>query len=133
MFGMAQNPLTVLVVDDHPEVSTVVMLCLSNAGYQVCQAEDGEIGLQLALKERPAIILLDEFMPRMNGQALLAKLKENPATAHIPVLVIAGSGIADELEWERRRAFALLAKPFEFHELLEVVRKALALPSVPSR
>ena len=127
---MAQNPPTVLVVDDHPEVSTVVTLCLSNAGYQVFQAEDGEVGLELALRERPAIILLDEFMPRMNGQVLLAKLKENPITAHIPVIVIAGSGIADELEWQRRGAFALLAKPFQFHELLEIVEKAFAFHSI---
>ena len=127
---MIQNPRPVLVVDDNPEVSTVVTLCLSTAGYRVCQAEDGEAGFQLALKETPALILLDEYMPRMSGQALLAKLKESSVTAHIPVIVIAGSGMTDELEWHRRGAFALLAKPFQFHELLEIVQKALAFHAI---
>jgi DNA-binding response OmpR family regulator len=123
---MIQNPRVVLVVDDNPEVSTVVALCLTTAGYRVCQAEDGEAGYQFALKEKPAIILLDEYMPRMSGQALLSKLKETSATAHIPVIVIAGSGITDEFEWHGRGAFALLAKPFQFHELLEIVQRGLS-------
>lgn len=123
---MTQNPQTVLVVEDNPEVSTVVMLCLRSAGFPVFQAEDGEAGFHLALKERPAVILLDEYMPRMNGQVLLARLKESSITVHIPVIMIAGSGMLDEIEWQSRGAFALLAKPFQFHELITIVRKALS-------
>lgn len=126
---MTQNPHTVLVVEDNPEVSTVVMLCLRSAGFRVFQAEDGDSGFQLALKEQPTLILLDEYMPRVNGHVMLAKLKESSVTAHIPVIMIAGSGMTDELEWKNRGAFALLAKPFQFNELLAVVRKALSTPS----
>jgi DNA-binding response OmpR family regulator len=123
---MAQNPHAVLVVDDNPEVSTVVMLCLRSAGFRALQAEDGESGFQLALTEKPALILLDECMPRMNGQMMLAKLKESAITGRIPVIMIAGSGLTDEKEWQSRGAFGLLAKPFQFHELLSIVRKALS-------
>jgi len=123
---MTQNPHTVLIVEDNPEVSTVVMLCLRSAGFRVFQAEDGEAGFELAVREQPTLILLDEYMPRMNGQALLAKLKETSATAPIPVIMIAGSGMLDELEWQSGGAFGLLAKPFQFHELLAIVRRALS-------
>ena len=126
---MTQNPHTVLVVEDNPEVSTVVMLCLRGVGFRVFQAGDGEAGFQLVLKEHPDLILLDEYMPGMSGHALLALVKGNSTTAHIPVIMIAGSGMQDEIEWRNRGAFALLAKPFQFHELLAIVRKALSLPS----
>ena len=127
---MVQNPHAVLIVEDNPDVSTVVSLCLRNAGFRVFQAEDGESGFQLVLDEHPTLILLDEFMPRMNGREMLAKLKESPTTAHIPVIIIAGSGMTDEPEWQTRGAFALLAKPFQLHELLMIVRRALASHSL---
>jgi len=123
---MAQNQGTILLVDDNPEICAVVRVYLGRAGFRIVEAEDGEAGLQLASRENPGLILCDEHMPRMNGRMMLMKLRQDPATAAIPVVMIAGSGMLDEEEWRRAGATYLLAKPFHLSELLDLVRTLLS-------
>jgi CheY-like chemotaxis protein len=86
------------------------------------QAADGETGIALARREAPAAITLDVLMPGMDGWAVLGKLKDDPALADIPVVMVT---ILDE----RRLGFALgateyLTKPVKREELLEALERA---------
>jgi PAS domain S-box-containing protein len=112
---------TVLVIDDDPAARTLMRRFLSREGFGVVEAPDGEKGLALALERRPDVITLDILMPGIDGWAVLAALKSDPAVASIPVIL---ATIVDE----ERFGFALgaadyLPKPIDRERLSEVLRK----------
>jgi DNA-binding response OmpR family regulator len=78
----------ILVVEDEVDLREAVMEALSDAGYKVSGAENGQVGLSLALAEHPDLILLDLMMPVMDGHAVLQHLREDPwgKSAHVVVL-----------------------------------------------
>jgi CheY-like chemotaxis protein len=78
----------VLVVEDSKFLRIATERILSRAGYQVIGAADGEQALQIAQDELPDIILLDMLLPKLSGQDVLKALKANPATQHIPVIIL---------------------------------------------
>jgi two-component system cell cycle response regulator len=78
----------VLLVEDSKFLRIATERALSKAGYGVSIASDGEEALQLANDQLPDIILLDMMLPKISGPAVLKALKENPATRHIPVIVL---------------------------------------------
>ncbi len=82
----------VLVIDDSPTITKVVQLVLTKAGYQVQTAADGEAGLEAVRAERPAMILLDFVMPRMNGYNFCRELVADPALRDIPVVLMSAKG-----------------------------------------
>lgn len=85
----------VLVVDDDEDIRTVIEMTLGLKGYEVRSAEDGLDALdQLHGDGKPAVILLDLRMPRMNGLEFLEALRADPALAHIPVVVLTGDSAA---------------------------------------
>jgi CheY-like chemotaxis protein len=82
----------VLVIDDSPTITKVVQLVLTKAGYQVATAADGEQGLAAVRAERPALILLDFVMPRMNGYQFCRELTADPKLRDIPVILMSAKG-----------------------------------------
>ena len=94
-----EHATSVLVVDDDDASRDLLRRQLLRAGYRVIGVRDGELGLQVARQLRPDVVTLDIVMPRMNGWEVLRRLKEDPQTASIPVVVVsiidaAGSGVA---------------------------------------
>jgi putative two-component system response regulator len=89
----------VLAIDDDSMVREMVVRLLKIEGYEVIEAAYGQAGCAAALSEKPNIILLDLNMPIMDGFQVLAKLKSNPETEHIPVIVLTARIV---LESERR-------------------------------
>jgi CheY-like chemotaxis protein len=77
-----------LIVDDEASVRGVLKLRFEKAGHQVIEAGDGEEGLALAKKNLPNLILLDIMMPKMDGLEVCLRLKSDPQTKHIPVVMI---------------------------------------------
>ena len=116
----------VLVVDDDRNVRHSLGYTLVDAGYDVIQAENGAAALELALHERPNIILLDVMMPVMDGFEVLKRLKRNPVTESIPVILltvvdaIKGEGVGMELGVSH-----YLTKPWEPGDLESAVRITL--------
>ncbi|MEO0992683.1 MAG: PleD family two-component system response regulator [Pseudomonadota bacterium] len=112
-------PGRILVVDDIPSSRLVVRARLSMAYYDVIEAASGEDALELARKEQPDLILLDIMMPGMNGYETCRQLKNDPKTAHIPVVVLSGLSSREErvLGFEAG-ADDYLNKPFEDSALL---------------
>jgi CheY-like chemotaxis protein len=78
----------VLLVEDSKFLRMATEHTLSKAGYLVSTASDGEEALQVANDKLPDIILLDMMLPKISGPNVLKALKENPATMHIPVIVL---------------------------------------------
>lgn len=79
---------TILVVEDEEPVLTALVDKFSREGFLLSQAKDGEEGLALALKNHPDLILLDILMPKMDGIALLKKLREDKWGKNVPVFLL---------------------------------------------
>ena len=84
----ASGPASVLVIDDDAGVREFLARFLAGEGVRALTAADGEEGLRLAAQARPSLVLLDVLMPRMDGWAVLAALKADPALADIPVVML---------------------------------------------
>ena len=113
----------ILVVDDDDDIREVMQELLIAEGFQVDVARDGIDALgKLEAEASPPLILLDMMMPRMDGEAFLNALRAKPALAKASVVVISGNGAAREKAGDFQAA-GCLVKPFEFDELLELVRR----------
>src|SRR5690606_14682518 len=113
----------ILVVDDEPEIVALVVYHLARAGYRVSSASSGTDALELARRERPALIVLDLMLPGLSGYEVLEALHNDPATADIAVLMLT----ARREEGDRVRGLTLgaddyLTKPFSPQELVLRVR-----------
>jgi two-component system alkaline phosphatase synthesis response regulator PhoP/two-component system response regulator VicR len=117
---------TVLVVDDDPQIVRVVEINLTQEGYTVRTAADGEDALAAVAQERPDLIILDVMMPRMDGFETLKRLKADPALAEIPVIMLtARAQDEDVFEGYGTGAKWYLTKPFEPGELRHICRHVL--------
>jgi UDP-3-O-acyl N-acetylglucosamine deacetylase len=115
---------TVLVVDDEGEIRTSLRGVLSDEGWRVLEAEDGGRALQLVRSERPELVLLDVWMPEVDGMELLRRLQEEPARPQ--VIMISGHGnIETAVQATKLGAFDFIEKPFSIDALLNVVNRAL--------
>ncbi len=92
--GAGRKPA--LIIDDDPQVHQLLEEELEQAGYEVLAADDGRHGLELAAERRPAIIVLDLMMPQMNGFEVAATLRQDPATADIPIVVLTAKELTPE-------------------------------------
>jgi CheY-like chemotaxis protein len=118
----------VLYVEDNTANFRLVQeLLTSRRPVEILPAIQGRLGVELARRHHPDLILLDLHLPDMSGTTVLAQLKADPATADIPILVVT----ADATPGRERRllesgAFALVTKPFDVPEFLRTVEAALA-------
>ncbi|MCI0498227.1 MAG: response regulator [Planctomycetales bacterium] len=115
-----------LVVDDEFHIVQVVAIKLRNNGYQVDTAENGSDAYDMACQTKPDIIVTDYQMPVMTGLKLIEKLRQNPQTAQIPVIMLTARGfeIEDALK-EQLHISACLSKPFSPREVLGTIEEIL--------
>ncbi|MFH0852931.1 MAG: response regulator [bacterium] len=85
---MNSDNKTLLLIDDEATLLSSLNNKFTSEGYNVLQARDGEVGLEIALREHPDIILLDIIMPKMDGMTLLKKLKETEKGKDTPVVIL---------------------------------------------
>ena len=117
----------ILVVDDEAHILHVLSLKLRNAGYEVMTAVDGEDAFELASQNIPDLIITDFQMPYMTGLELCKALAGNPATSHVPVLILTARGYAlDEDDLTIGNIKGVLSKPFSPRAVLELVKDTLA-------
>jgi CheY-like chemotaxis protein len=117
---MEQKNKKILLVDDEPDVLKIVKLRLETAGYTVATAVNGQEALDCIFRECPNLVVSDVLMPIMDGFTLYKKLKSNPTTADIPVLILTARGHMED-SFRVMGADDFLAKPFEHQELLAKV------------
>ena len=87
----------VLLVDDDPDFVEAIKVIVENGGYDVRVAYDGAEGLEAVAKDKPDLIVLDVMMPVMNGHETCARLKADPATAKIPIILLTAKTSINDL------------------------------------
>ncbi|HSX48031.1 MAG TPA: response regulator [Candidatus Nanoarchaeia archaeon] len=95
---MTDKPSTILIVEDEPGFRRTYCDLFTHYGHNVLEAENGQIGWELAGKELPDIILLDLVMPVMTGYELLSKLHEDDSTKKIPVIIFSVLGEQTDIQ-----------------------------------
>jgi CheY-like chemotaxis protein len=114
----------ILLVDDDPGVHLITVPILSKAGYDVVSAKNGEQALQLALDQRPNLILLDVIMPGIKGRELCKKIKAYDVLKDIEVIFLTAKDSQDDIQAEIEAGAAThLTKPVNPTELLQTISK----------
>jgi two-component system NtrC family sensor kinase len=117
------RPYTAVVVEDNPHIVQLIHMSLRRQ-FKVLAAPDGVKGLELVLRERPALVVTDLMMPGIDGLALTRKLREDPGTRHIPIIMLTARGeLDDRVKGLETGVSAYLTKPFAPKELLAAARK----------
>ncbi len=116
----------ILVIDDDTSINELIKVNLELAGYTVFQAYDGIKGFALAKQELPSLIVLDVMMPEVDGFTVAKRIRENPETKNIPIIMLTAlSQLNDKINGFNIGVDDYLVKPFEIEELLVRVRALL--------
>jgi DNA-binding response OmpR family regulator len=125
---MAQQ---ILAVDDEERVVRLLQIRFEALGYEVVPAHDGEAALRRAAEQRPDLVLLDVLMPKMDGFEVLQRLKADPETSNIPVIMLTARGQFEDLaHGYGEGADWYFHKPFDVVELEEFVTRLIG-PAEP--
>jgi DNA-binding response OmpR family regulator len=116
----------VLVVDDEDLTRQMLSMLLKLDGHDCMEAEDGIEALEKALKYSPDAIILDVMMPNMDGITVCKRLRANPATANVPIIMLSGrSHVGAEGEGLEAGANAYLRKPMDPKEMLKLLKNLM--------
>jgi DNA-binding response OmpR family regulator len=119
---MSKGTASILVVDDDPEIVSMLETRLTKRGYKVSTANDGHRALELAKREKPDLVLLDVMMPGKSGWEVARALKQDPVTAAIKIVMVTAIGEqVNEITSPLYGADAHIDKPFEFDRLEKVI------------
>jgi two-component system cell cycle response regulator len=126
---MNQDPKPkVLVADDEPTIVNFFIAALSDQGYEIESAANGAQAVDKARSFLPDVILLDVIMPELNGYQVTERLKADPATSGIPIILVTGLGsVEDKVQGLESGADDFLTKPFNLQELLARVHSLIKL------
>jgi len=117
---------TILVADDETHILHVVSLKLKNAGFRVLTARDGQEAFDLAVQEKPDLLITDYHMPQLSGLELCQKLKQESSTRHIPAIMLTARGYhLEPHDTEQSGILRMLSKPFSPRHLLATVTEVL--------
>lgn len=122
---------TILLVDDDTKLLHALQTVLEGEGYRVLTAPDGEIATAIAVKNLPDLVITDWMMPRVDGVALCTRIKADPTTNNIPVVMWSAAllPLPEEPLWN-----VFLRKPIPIERLLEAITNLLHRPvALPSR
>lgn len=113
----------VLVVDDNDAIRQLIRVNLELEGFEVVTAADGAECLDIVRRVQPDVITLDVMMPRLDGLRTAARLRADPLTHSVPIVIVSACTQADLRRGESAGVDGYLAKPFDPAELVEVVRR----------
>ncbi len=125
---MEHNPKNyrILVVDDEPEIHTVLGKLLSKEGYEVESAYNADEAFKAVSEERPDLIILDIMMPKVSGIEVCNRLKADPATKNILILIVsARDAQEDRIEGLSKGADDYVSKPFHLRSLVRKIEHML--------
>ena len=117
----------ILIIEDDRDIQNITELILADAGHAVVRANDGLSGVELATGIQPDLILMDLALPQLDGWQATRQLKTHPETHHIPIIIFTAIVQLDEGKQAMSEGCdAIIIKPFEVEDLLEVITLVLA-------
>lgn len=123
---MTLNMTEILIIEDEKDIAETLEYSLKKEGYRVARAHDGLNGLTKAEEKHPALILLDLMLPGLDGLEICRRLKKNPQTANIPIIMLtAKSEESDKLVGLELGADDYVTKPFSLKEVVARVKTIL--------
>ena len=124
----------VLVVEDNDDCRTITALFLRRLGYSIIESRDGVEAIEKAVSEHPRLILMDFKMPRMNGSEAASRLKEDPTTRDIPIVICTAFGPEGYKNTDLvKHAADIVQKPLKLEVLRVLVQKYLPMPATDTR
>jgi two-component system cell cycle response regulator DivK len=118
------NQKTILYVEDNEFNRKIVKQLLAQTKYRLREAADGETGVRMAQEELPDLILMDVQLPKMSGLEATRRLRADPRTAAVPIVVITSYALSGDAEKAKEAgATAYLAKPYSPRDLLAKIRE----------
>ncbi|MBO0830269.1 MAG: response regulator [Streptosporangiales bacterium] len=121
---MEQRAGRVLVVDDDPVIRQLIAVNLELEGFEVVEAEDGEDGIAKAIESRPDVVTLDVMTPRMDGWVAALRLRGDPRTSDVRIVIVTARAQRSDQERGRQVGVdAYICKPFDPQELIDVVAR----------
>ena len=123
----------ILIVDDSPSQLMGIRRIVEKLGHDPLTAEDGAAGVEAAKRELPDLILMDVVMPNLNGFQATRSIARDPATKHIPIVLVTTKDQETDKIWGLRQgAKAYITKPFSETELSGLIEQMLASPTPPT-
>jgi two-component system, cell cycle response regulator DivK len=114
----------ILVVEDQEDNRRILRDLLTNAGYEIIEAENGEEALAVAARERPDLILMDIQLPLLDGYEVTRRIKADPALRSIPIIAITSYALSgDESKARAAGCDAYVTKPYSPRALLAKIRE----------
>jgi len=121
---MSETKKKILVVDDEPDIVSMLKMRLEASGYEVITAGDGNTAYGKAKSDAPDLIILDLMLPGMDGYQVCRLLKFDEKYRRIPIIMLTAKGQKEDKEWgEKVGADFYMAKPFEAKELLSKIKE----------
>lgn len=118
--------VTILVIEDDTYLRGEIVDTLGFEDFEVVQAANGQLGIEIAQKYIPDVIVSDVMMPNLDGYSLIKKIRSNTATAAIPFIFLTARATLDDVKYGMELgASAYLFKPFDSDELVETIRLCL--------
>lgn len=118
----------VLIIDDEVLIREVVKAALLHSNFEAATLESPSLAETVIRQSKPDLILMDLYMPELNGLELLRKLRQDPKTADIPVIIFSGShSKVDVISGQHAGAYEYVTKPVDNQVLVEKIRKILHL------
>jgi DNA-binding response OmpR family regulator len=126
LFGKAPKKTVVVHVEDEPDIRDLVHAALTPMGIEVLSAVDGKAGLELVIKEKPDLVLLDVRMPIMDGFAVCAELRERPDFIETPIFIVTALSQVKDIERAVQiGATGYILKPIDIaklrHKVIEIL------------
>ena len=120
-------PKKILIVEDNPQNMKVELMALRPHGYTLLQATDGEEALQIAVRDKPDLIIIDIQLPKVSGLEVTSRLRQIPDFNHLPILAVTAYAMGED----KKKAIeagcdAYLSKPINTRELPRVVAEMLS-------
>jgi len=123
----------ILIVDDSPSQLMSIRRIVEKLGHEALTAEDGAAGVEAAKRDLPDLILMDVVMPNLNGFQATRSITRDPATRHIPVILVTTKDQDTDRVWGMRQgAKAYITKPFSESELATVIQQYLGAGAAAS-
>ncbi len=118
----------ILIVEDNPKNSKLMVDLLTVHGHETMVAEDGPVGLEMAEAEQPDLILMDVQLPGMDGYEVTKRLKAMESTKSIPIIIVTSFAMkGEERRAEEVGASAYIAKPIDIHHVIATVARFLPM------